>query len=133
MFIAPQPNNLVRVPSGATYIALLKEPKNLVSHRSYKYCAPDGAQAEPYCRLVMSAALKPSTVRDQVSTEEWQARVDLAAAYRLVALYGWGRPILPPISARGPGAEPHLLLNPSGLLFGQGTGASLGEDDPGRR
>ena len=37
----------------------------------------------------MSTALKTSAVRDQVSAEEWQARVDLASAYRLVALYGW--------------------------------------------
>ena len=38
----------------------------------------------------MSATeVKKSDVRDLVSKEEWQVRVDLAAAYRLVAAYGW--------------------------------------------
>ena len=44
-------------------------------------------------------------LRDKVSTEEWQLRCDLAAAYRLVALHGWGDLIFTHISARLPGAE----------------------------
>src|SRR4030088_2905965 len=73
----------------------------------------------------MSAALKPSTVRDQVSTEEWQARVDLAAAYRLVALYGWDDLIFTHISSRVPGGEHHFLLNPYGMMFEEVTASSL--------
>ena len=73
----------------------------------------------------MSAAPKPSTVRDQVSAEEWQARVDLAAAYRLVALYDWDDLIFTHISARVPGAEHHFLLNPYGMLFDEVTASSL--------
>src|SRR5437667_4202143 len=73
----------------------------------------------------MTASPKPSTVRDQVSTEEWQARVDLAAAYRLVALYGWDDLILTHISARVQGAEHHFLLNPYGMMFDEVTASSL--------
>jgi len=73
----------------------------------------------------MSAVPKPSSVRDQISNEEWQARVDLAAAYRLVALYGWDDLIFTHISARVPGAEHHFLLNPYGMMFDEVTASSL--------
>src|SRR6266702_569088 len=73
----------------------------------------------------MSASPKQSTIRDQVSAEEWQARVDLAAAYRLVALYGWDDLIFTHISARVPGAEHHFLLNPYGMMFDEVTASSL--------
>ena len=39
--------------------------------------------------MSVQAIKTPSDVKQQVSKEEWQTRVDLAAAYRLVALYGW--------------------------------------------
>src|SRR5436853_3785628 len=73
----------------------------------------------------MSAVPKSSSVRDQISTEEWQARVDLAAAYRLVALYGWDDLIFTHISARVPGADHHFLLNPYGVMFEEVTASSL--------
>jgi ribulose-5-phosphate 4-epimerase/fuculose-1-phosphate aldolase len=73
----------------------------------------------------MSATSKTLTIRDQVSAEEWQARVDLAAAYRLVALYGWDDLIFTHISARLPGAEHHFLLNPYGMMFDEVTASSL--------
>jgi ribulose-5-phosphate 4-epimerase/fuculose-1-phosphate aldolase len=73
----------------------------------------------------MSAVAKPSTIRDQVSAEEWQARVDLAAAYRLVALYGWDDLIFTHISSRVPGPEHHFLLNPYGMMFDEVTASSL--------
>lgn len=73
----------------------------------------------------MSTAPKPSIIRDQVSAEEWQARVDLAAAYRLVALYGWDDLIFTHISARVPGADHHFLLNPYGMMFEEVTASSL--------
>src|SRR6266705_4730081 len=74
----------------------------------------------------MSSTLqKKSTVREQVSEQEWQARVDLAAAYRLVALYGWDDLIFTHISARVPGAEHHFLLNPYGMMFEEVTASSL--------
>jgi ribulose-5-phosphate 4-epimerase/fuculose-1-phosphate aldolase len=73
----------------------------------------------------MTAASKTSTVREQVSEAEWQARVDLAAAYRLVALYGWDDLIFTHISARAPGGQHHFLLNPYGMMFDEVTGSSL--------
>jgi ribulose-5-phosphate 4-epimerase/fuculose-1-phosphate aldolase len=66
-----------------------------------------------------------SSVRDYVSEEEWQARVDLAAAYRLVALYGWDDLIFTHLSARVPGPEHHFLLNPYGMMFEEVTASSL--------
>lgn len=54
---------------------------------------------------------------EMVSAEEWQLRADLAACYRLVALYGWSDLIFTHISARIPGPEHHFLINPYGLMF----------------
>src|SRR5437016_13822959 len=73
----------------------------------------------------MTPSAKPSIIREQVSAEEWQARVDLAAAYRLVALYGWDDLIFTHISARVPGADHHFLLNPYGMMFDEVTASSL--------
>ena len=72
----------------------------------------------------MSTAIM-QTVRDQVSAEEWAARVNLAAAYRLVAHYGWDDLIFTHISARVPGAEHYFLLNPYGMMFAEVTASSL--------
>jgi ribulose-5-phosphate 4-epimerase/fuculose-1-phosphate aldolase len=60
-----------------------------------------------------------------VSDEEWQARVDLAACYRLAALAGWDDLIYTHISARVPGPEHHFLINPFGLTFDEITASSL--------
>jgi ribulose-5-phosphate 4-epimerase/fuculose-1-phosphate aldolase len=74
----------------------------------------------------MATALKaPSNVRDQVSAEEWQLRTDLAAAYRLVAHYGWDDLIFTHLSARVPGPEHHFLINPYNLMFDEITASSL--------
>src|SRR4029450_7470786 len=64
-------------------------------------------------------------VRDEVSAEEWQTRVNLAAAYRLVALYGWDDLVFTHISARVPGADHHFLINPYGMMFEEITASSL--------
>jgi ribulose-5-phosphate 4-epimerase/fuculose-1-phosphate aldolase len=66
-----------------------------------------------------------SSVRELVSAEEWQARVDLAAAYRLVADYGWDDLVFTHISARVPGPEHHFLINPYGMMFEEITASSL--------
>jgi ribulose-5-phosphate 4-epimerase/fuculose-1-phosphate aldolase len=66
-----------------------------------------------------------ASLKDKVSAEEWQARVDLAALYRLVALHGWDDLIYTHISARIPGPEHHFLINPYGLLFDEITASSL--------
>ncbi|PYQ31714.1 MAG: class II aldolase [Acidobacteria bacterium] len=56
---------------------------------------------------------------------EQQLRVDLAACYRLVALFGWDDLIFTHISARVPGPEHHFLINPYGMLFEEITASSL--------
>jgi len=66
-----------------------------------------------------------SNVRELVSPEEWQVRVDLAAAYRLVAEYGWDDLVFTHISARVPGPEHHFLINPYGMMFEEITASSL--------
>jgi len=63
--------------------------------------------------------------RDQVSPEEWRTRVDLAAAYRLVAMFGWDDLVFTHISARVPGTEDQFLINPYGLMFEEITASSL--------
>jgi ribulose-5-phosphate 4-epimerase/fuculose-1-phosphate aldolase len=68
---------------------------------------------------------KAATVREQVSAEEWQARVDLAAAYRLVAHFDWDDLVFTHLSARVPGPEHHFLINPYGLMFEEITASSL--------
>ncbi|MFA5123542.1 class II aldolase/adducin family protein [Zavarzinia sp.] len=74
-----------------------------------------------------TVALKKSgqSVRDQVSPEEWAVRVDLAAAYRLVALHGWDDMIFTHISARVPNSDHHFLINPYGYMFEEITASSL--------
>lgn len=66
-----------------------------------------------------------TSLKGDVSAEEWQARVDLAVLYRLVALYGWDDLIFTHISARVPGPEHHFLINPYGMLFEEITASSL--------
>ena len=73
----------------------------------------------------MSIAEKSVSIRQQVSEAEWQARVDLAAAYRLVAHYGWDDLIFTHLSARVPGPEHHFLINPYGMMFEEITASSL--------
>lgn len=66
-----------------------------------------------------------ASLREVVSAEEWQLRVDLAACYRLVALHGWSDLVFTHISARVPGPEHHFLINPYGLMFDEITASSL--------
>ncbi len=66
-----------------------------------------------------------STVESVVGDEEWKQRVDLAACYRLVALYGWDDLIFTHISARVPGSDHHFLINPYGMMFSEITASSL--------
>jgi ribulose-5-phosphate 4-epimerase/fuculose-1-phosphate aldolase len=60
-----------------------------------------------------------------VSEAEWQTRVNLAAAYRLVALFKWDDLVFTHISARVPGTEDQFLINPYGFMFEEITASSL--------
>lgn len=64
-------------------------------------------------------------VKSQVSEQEWQVRVDLAACYRMVAHYGWDDLVFTHISARVPGPEHHFLINPYGMLFEEISASTL--------
>jgi ribulose-5-phosphate 4-epimerase/fuculose-1-phosphate aldolase len=66
-----------------------------------------------------------ASLKQVVSAEEWQTRVDLAACYRLVAMYGWTDLVFTHITARVPGPEHHFLINPYGLMFDEITASSL--------
>ena len=59
------------------------------------------------------------------SAEEWSLRVDLAAAYRLVAYFHWDDLVFTHITARVPGPEHHFLINPYGMMFEEITASSL--------
>ena len=66
-----------------------------------------------------------ASLKGKVSEAEWEARVELAALYRLAALHGWDDMIFTHISARIPGPEHQFLINPYGLFFGEMTASAL--------
>ncbi|SDI74809.1 class II aldolase/adducin family protein [Paraburkholderia phenazinium] len=74
---------------------------------------------------MINTALDIPDVRHLVSPEEWQVRLDLAAAYRLVALFGWDDLVFTHISARVPGHDDQFLINPYGFFFEEITASSL--------
>src|SRR5436190_3715584 len=75
---------------------------------------------------VSSPAVKVvKSVREQVSPEEWQARVDLAACYRLTAMYGMTEMVANHISCRVPGTTDQFLINPYGMLYEEIDASSL--------
>jgi ribulose-5-phosphate 4-epimerase/fuculose-1-phosphate aldolase len=71
------------------------------------------------------ASVEIPSLKGRVSEEEWQVRVDLAAAYRLIAHHGWDDLIFTHLSARVPGPDHHFLLNPYNLMFEEVTASSL--------
>ncbi|HEY6333939.1 MAG TPA: class II aldolase/adducin family protein [Blastocatellia bacterium] len=73
----------------------------------------------------MAQQARAAEVRNSVSEQEWKTRVDLAAAYRLTALFGWDDLIFTHISSRVPGPEHNFLINPYGMTFDEITASSL--------
>lgn len=69
--------------------------------------------------------MPPQSVQPHVSDAEWRQRVDLAACYRLIAMYGWDDLVFTHVSARVPGPDHHFLINPYGMLFEEITASSL--------
>ncbi|HEX7890798.1 MAG TPA: class II aldolase/adducin family protein [Ramlibacter sp.] len=72
----------------------------------------------------MSEALKIPSMKERCSPEEWQARIDCAACYRLVDLYGMSDMMANHISVRVPGEE-SFLINPYGMMYEEITASSL--------
>jgi ribulose-5-phosphate 4-epimerase/fuculose-1-phosphate aldolase len=73
----------------------------------------------------MNCAADFKSIRHEVTDEEWQARVDLAACYRLVDRFEMTDLIYNHITARIPGSDDHLLINLYGLLYKEITASSL--------
>ena len=71
------------------------------------------------------AILELNEIKNRVSPEEWAIRQDLAAAYRLIAHYGWDDMVFTHLSARAPGLDDHFLLNPYGYQFSEVTASNL--------
>src|SRR5438445_11070720 len=72
-----------------------------------------------------STALNVPSLKGKVSADEWAARVDLAAAYRLVSLYKWEDLVFTHISLRVPDAADEFLINPYAVFCGETTASSL--------
>jgi ribulose-5-phosphate 4-epimerase/fuculose-1-phosphate aldolase len=76
----------------------------------------------------MSASGQVTNLRDVqrgISAAEWEARLDLAAAYRLAARFGWHDMLGNHFSLRVPGTPDQYLINPLGLFFEEITASSL--------
>ena len=71
------------------------------------------------------ASTSAISFKNKVTDEEWQTRVDLAACYRLVALYGWDDLVYTHITAKIPGTEDQFLINPYGMMFAEITASNL--------
>ena len=67
-------------------------------------------------------ALKGATLFGQA---EWDARVELAACYRIFDYLGWTELIYNHITLRIPGPEKHFLINPFGLHYSEVTASNL--------
>ena len=79
--------------------------------------------------MAANLQFKSTPVRERVSKEEWDVRVDLAAAYQLAAIFKWTDLIYTHFSARVPGSE-DFLVNPYGLMFDEMTASNLVKVDP---
>lgn len=75
--------------------------------------------------MLAPGSLRIPSRQDQVSPEEWKLRVDLAAAYRAMALFGWDDLAFTHITARVPGRHDQFLINPYGMFFDEITASSL--------
>ena len=73
----------------------------------------------------MSQSSVAVPIPTQMSDAEHAVRIDLAACYRLVALYGWDDLVFTHISARVPGPEHRFLINPYGMMFEEITASGL--------
>jgi ribulose-5-phosphate 4-epimerase/fuculose-1-phosphate aldolase len=74
---------------------------------------------------MLSSTSSTSIKSGAVSEAEQKVRIELAAAYRMIAHYGWDDLIFTHISARVPGPDHHFLINPLGVMFGDITASSL--------
>jgi ribulose-5-phosphate 4-epimerase/fuculose-1-phosphate aldolase len=109
-------------PCGATIFACILEA-NEWACQGPKISPPWSNAMNP---PVSSPAIKViKSVREQVSAAEWQARVDLAACYRLTSMYGMTEMVANHISCRVPGTTDQFLINAYGMLYEEIDASSL--------
>jgi ribulose-5-phosphate 4-epimerase/fuculose-1-phosphate aldolase len=96
-------------------------PSSAAVKVDYSQWSVRGAQAP--------ALVKPPAMRDRVSEAEWRTRVDLAACYRLMSLYGMTDMVYNHITARVPDAPELFLINAYGLHYSEITASSLHKID----
>jgi len=83
-----------------------------------------GAQGVP-----IEDSAQGASIRDKVGAAEWDARVDLAAAFRIAYHLGWNNRLVNHITARVPDEPGHFLMNPHGLGWHEVTASSLVKAD----
>ena len=98
--------------------------------------------------MTSPGVLQISSMKDRCSAAEWQARIDLAACYRLVDIFGMSDMMANHISSHVPGEPGAFLINPYGMMYEEITASSLikvdiagnilakpdfGDASPGRR
>jgi ribulose-5-phosphate 4-epimerase/fuculose-1-phosphate aldolase len=91
----------------------------------YRQGVLEKPREEPAMAISPVTIARKHAAASQMNSEEWQARIDLAACYRLVAHFGMDDLFATHISARAPGEHAHFLINPYGLLFAQVTASNL--------
>ena len=74
--------------------------------------------------MVQALAIE-KTSSTQIPSDEWELRIELAAAYRLVDYFGWCELIYGHLTAHTPELEPHFLINPYGLNYDEITASNL--------
>ncbi len=74
---------------------------------------------------VVNGRLQIASLKDKVTSQEWQARVDLAACYRLIADFGMSDMMANHITLRVPGEEDAFLTNPYGMMYEEMTASCL--------
>ena len=75
--------------------------------------------------MTTTGKLTIPSMKDRCTPAEWKARVDLAACYRLVDLYGMSDMMANHISPRVPGEEGAFLINAYGMMYEEITASSL--------
>jgi ribulose-5-phosphate 4-epimerase/fuculose-1-phosphate aldolase len=75
--------------------------------------------------MAVQLASKGTSIRDQVTPEEWRARVDLAAGHRVLAHYGVNDMTYNHFGLRVPGEPNHMLIKRTDWMFGEVTASSL--------
>ena len=75
--------------------------------------------------MIVPGVLQIPSMQPRCSAAEWQARIDLAACYRLVALYGMSDMMANHISSRVPGEDNAFLINAYGMMYEEITASSL--------